>query len=305
MMARQCTSCGTEIGPGINFCPNCGTPAPAEAPPPEVQPQQPAPAPIPIEQTAPMQPSPAYYDPTAQGGGPVWTPPPGGTPMAAGGGGGMGTSGKIAAAVGALVLIGGLAAGAKVLTSKKEDRTTPVSTIGGPAPTVPAPAPTGSTAAPAPTSAPTSAPPPVEPTTEPEPAPESGSVAEVIPQEVGKWSAVDAQPAPDVAANWGANDAITVTYVKPNGASLGAIFAAYPSADDAYGTVDALAESLTGAGYQIVEAFDLTLDSGEVIGRVDVLEGPDTIVFWSNGPFLISAEGTSGDVQEFFQRSPI
>lgn len=306
MMTRNCTNCGTGIGPGINFCPNCGTAAPAEAAavaeqaPPAAQQ---APVPTDPQQQAGRSPFSTPGPIADTGGGPVWTPPAGGSPLASGGGGGMGTSGKIAAAVGAVVLLGGVAAGAKFLTSKKEERTPgPVATFG------PAPAPTSSGLAPAisaPPPAPTSAPPPVEPTAEPDPAPDSGSLTDIIPSEVGKWVATDAQAAPDIAGNWGANDAIVVTYVKPNGAQLGAIFAAYSSAEDAYATVDPLGESLTGSGYTITDSFDLTLDSGEVIGRVAYLVGEDIIIFWSNGPFLISVEGAQGLPEEFFKQAPI
>jgi hypothetical protein len=229
-------------------------------------------------------------------------------------------SGKIAAAVGAVVILGGVFAGVKLLTGN-DDKPAVVTNDAADSGDAPDPA-----ATPEETPAEDVAAPEEVPTPTPTPAPESGALTDFIEDPVGTWSLADFAESPDIAQAWGATDALSTLYVNPDGVQVGFTIAAYTSAEEAYATVPVLANSLLagepaplpfasgplaadfaqGGGrnrFQVVEAGDVTDQEGNVIGAYVLLRGPVELIFWSNGPFVRAAEGNNGNAIDFYANS--
>jgi hypothetical protein len=188
-----------------------------------------------------------------------------------------------------LVILGGVFAGVKLLTRDSSPKPTkPVRNVTQP------------------TTQPTSQPTPQEttqPTGAPTPAPDSGSLADLVEDPVGKWSAQDVQDSPDIAANWGANDALTVTYASGKG-GLTFVIAAYASPEDAETAVPQLAQSVVDSlGYRVVNQDDVQGQDGSHLGQVILLEGDDEVVLWSNGSYVRWAEGPRGASVDFYGHS--
>jgi hypothetical protein len=210
-------------------------------------------------------------------------------------------SGKIAAAVGAVVILGGIFAGVKLLTGNEDKPAAAVTESGGSNAEEPEPAET-------------TTPEPVEttaaeevPESEPTEAPESGGVSDILQDPVGTWVLQDVAQSADIAQAWGATDALSALYANPNGQQVGLTIAAYTSPEEAFATVPVLAESLLGGRgqnrFQVLDSGEVMDQNGQLIGQYVLLRGPFELIFWSNGPFLRALEGDTGNAIDFYTNS--
>jgi hypothetical protein len=210
-------------------------------------------------------------------------------------------SGKIAAAVGAVVILGGVFAGVRLLTGN-DDKPAAAATTNGGSEDTPEPV---ETTTPEPVE--TTAAPEEVPEAEPTEAPDSGAVSDILQDPVGTWTIQDVAQSPDIAQAWGATDAISALYANPNGLEVALTIAAYTSPEEAFATVPVLAESLLGGRgqnrFQVIDAGEVTDQNGQLIGQYVLLQGPVELIFWSNGPFIRAVEGGPGSAIDFYTNS--
>lgn len=274
---NHCPNCGAEVAEGAAFCANCGKPLSRETSRQEETRQEAAPA---------AQPSTA----TQQA---VFTPPQA-TPS-----GGPATGGKsrrglylgcgVAAVLGALAI---LVVGAGLFFFAFSSGPQPQ-----PEPT-PEPSPE-----PAPEPEPSPEPAP-EPEPSPEPAPSSGSLEDLVQDQVGDFALQDIQEDPAVLEA-GATQGLVMLYAAPDGTEIIHNLAAFSSPEDAnrilQGMVDYLVQE---QGFQKLEEIPLEDDQGNQFGSAVLLQGETEIVVWTNANLFAGAEGPPEAAVEFFSNTP-
>jgi hypothetical protein len=205
-----------------------------------------------------------------------------------------GMSGKIAAAVGVVVILGGVFAGVRLISGDH----------GGPAPTPPDNGPVQPiqpSPQPSQPSEPSPSPSGVEPSPV-EPTPNgNGSLADELPSTVGDWSLTGAEAAPDFAQNLGASDAVIGHYGTSGGSTLDFNLLAYSSQDDSLAGLVTLANGLINNGLKQKDQFTITGSDGSEIGQGYVLQtSDDQVVVFNANSELAALESAPGSATDFF-----
>lgn len=143
-----------------------------------------------------------------------------------------------------------------------------------------------------------------QPEPQPEPPPSTGSLDELVQQQVGNFTLQQIEEIPE-AISAGATDARTMTYASADGVQVGHDLTAWAAPDTAEQQIEAVGESLTSEGFQRVEEFPVTDDQGQQIGTGVVFAGEiqgTTIeaILWSNDVLFCSIVAPEGYSVDFY-----
>jgi hypothetical protein len=277
-MTRYCPNCGAEVPQGATFCSNCGRHLSQDA---SQQTQQQTTGPDPTAQTvAPTQ--------TQQQ--PVFTPPQ--APPPGGGGGRRGLLLGGLAVAGVLGFIMLLVVGALIYFFATR-----------PASTQPPPQPEGGGEE-QPEGGEGQ---PIVEDGEGQPPPPSGSLDDLIQEQVGDFTLQQIDTLPE-AIDAGATDARQMVYASPDGVQVSHNLSAWSSPDVANQNLQGFVESWVNEGFEVAEEFSVTSDDQQVgsgVALVGEIEGTQyELIFWTNDVLFAEVYAPSGYGVDFLNNVP-
>ncbi|HET7272039.1 MAG TPA: hypothetical protein VFI90_13250 [Rubrobacter sp.] len=143
-----------------------------------------------------------------------------------------------------------------------------------------------------------------QPEPQPQPSPDSGSLDDLVQQQVGNFTLQKIEKIPE-AISAGATDARTMIYASADGLQIGHDLTAWTSPDLADQQIQAVGDALTSKGFQRAKEFQVTDDQGQQIGTGAAYTGEIQgttieVILWSNGVLFCSIFAPEGYGVDFY-----